>query len=324
MKKIVTIVLILTMICCSALSAFADAIDENTVREMFAMNMSEVLDMTDDEQTAAEVVITKVENYPLWQATMTINGNVLTRETKETLSFGAALFDAYNADTDTYTYVQLFEETENGLVRIPDARSLDEYEYTKLIESIVWPGSNEDVHGYYHRFLTATAADKAAFTAEYKPVADNWYAEHPDFAAKLEKGYNDGTILDTLYMVTRHTYGVPADETMNEEQIRSLAADTYAKLLNNASVDELLSEKFETYVWYDVTDESNPVWKVTVRANADANPTGYMNYETRYMVFAVDGTLLRDAGESRWVAGEEVPATPSVSDPIIDSDQIEF
>ena len=71
-------------------------------------------------------------------------------------------------------------------------------------------------------------------------------------------------------------------------------------------------------------DESNPVWKVTVRANADANPTGYMNYETRYMVFAVDGTLLRDAGESRWVAGEEVPATPSVSDPIIDSDQIEF
>ena len=298
------------------------ASSDEEVRALFILNMSEVLSMSKSECAAAKVDVSQVEGYPLWQVTMTVHGKDLRDSTKMTLGTGSP--EGYDAETDTYTYIVLFEDTENGLQRVPDAHSIAEYEYAKLNETIAWPGSDEDVHGYYHRFLVASVAEKAAFSAEYKPVIEAWYAEHLDFSANLEKAYKEGTNLDTLYMITRHTYGIPADGAIQEEEIKVRAADVYVNLFGNASVAELLGEKFEMYVWFDVTDESDPVWKVTVRSSVDANPTGYMNYETRHMVFTPDGTLLRDGGDSRWVAGIETPAADPVSSPLLQEDSVEF
>lgn len=298
------------------------ASSDEEVRALFDLNMSEVLSMSKSECAAAKVDVSQVEGYPLWQVTMTVHGKDLRDSTKMTLGTGSP--EGYDAETDTYTYIVLFEDTENGLQRVPDAHSIAEYEYAKLNETIAWPGSDEDVHGYYHRFLVASVAEKAAFSAEYKPVIEAWYAEHLDFSANLEKAYKEGTNLDTLYMITRHTYGIPADGAIQEEEIKVRAADVYVNLFGNASVAELLGEKFEMYVWFDVTDESDPVWKVTVRSSVDANPTGYMNYETRHMVFTPDGTLLRDGGDSRWVAGIETPAADPVSASLIQEDSVEF
>lgn len=301
------------------------ASDEDEVRALFEENMSEVLSMSRSERAAAVIAVTQVEGYPLWQVTMTVSGKDLRDSTRQTLGTGSVLSpEVWNEATDTYTYTVLYEETVDGLKRVPDARSVAEYEYSRLYESIAWPGSEADVHGIYHRFLTASAADKAAFSLRYRPVAEAWYASHQEFAALLEKTWRERSKYDTLYIVTRHIYGVSPESALQEPDIRYLAAEAYAGLYGSVSVQALLGEQFEMYVWYDITDPSAPVWKVTVRACADTNPTGYMNAETRHMVFSPDGQLLRDGGDPLMIAGVTSDPAPSVTAPLAEEDRIEF
>ncbi len=301
------------------------ASSEEEIRALFELDMSEILSMNRSERAAARIDIAPIDGYPLWQVTMTVQGDKLRDSTKETLKAVSVLApEAYRTDTDSYTHVVLYEETENNVKRVPDAQTVAEYEYQKLNDSLVWPGSEEDIHGNYHRFLAASAAEKAAFSAQAKPIVKEWYTGHAEFARLLANAYNEGAKTDTLYAVTLHTYGIPANNALSEQDIRRLAAETYAGLFDSVTVDDVLGNMFEMYVWFDVTDNANPVWKVTAQACADTNPTGYMNYETRHMVFSPDGKLLRDGGEARMIAGVLSPAAPSVSSPLNEEDNVEF
>lgn len=63
-------------------------------------------------------------------------------------------------------------------------------------------------------FLFCSAEERANFSATYKPIVDRFLQDHPD----LQTYYSSTSDLNSVYITTRHVYGIPDELSINESQ----------------------------------------------------------------------------------------------------------
>ncbi|MCL2867411.1 MAG: hypothetical protein FWF47_06595, partial [Clostridia bacterium] len=152
----------------------------------------------------------------------------------------------------------------------------------------------------YGNFIRGTVEEKAAFSAKWKPVADRFLAENPDIVAWLEQ--DTGVYSSIIF--TRHVYGIPSDNAIPQEKAIQIAKEAYlnsgvtgTNYLNGVTVvtEEMIRERCEFYAFYDVTNEDNPLWKITINYASWHNVLPLDNVEGYHVVMnAFTGQILSE------------------------------
>lgn len=104
-------------------------------------------------------------------------------------------------------------------------------------------------------FYDWSLEEKAMLSQSMKPEIDAFLAANPEYAKYLEeRGYGP-----EYYNITRHTYGLPDD--------RAIAQDEAQKIAHDAILSQLKAEQAyldgagKINVYYDVTDSERHLWK---------------------------------------------------------------
>ena len=99
-------------------------------------------------------------------------------------------------------------------------------------------------------FLGMTLEEKVAFSEEWNPRVEAYIKENPYYP-----NYNG-----MFYQVTRHTYGVPDDDVLSQDEASRIAQET---LLELGARSETMGNRRKVFT-YDITDPEKPIWKVLV------------------------------------------------------------
>lgn len=229
--------------------------------------MSEVMSMSRKEREAAVVTAELNAAGTAWQVVISVKGNDLREVTREWLQTQYLYGDAqYDAETDTYSFPYVFGVGGN----VGGAATLDEYDWLVLVPSSAYPAMPDKYADYPYFdplkcFLYASAAQKAEFSQKWKPVVDAWLQEHPDYRTKLkEEGGSD-----PLYRITRHHYGTPPREYIQEDEALRIAI-LHALTLRPDVTHQQLKERCHHILYYDVCTPGRPLWKIVLLSDEQA------------------------------------------------------
>ena len=95
-------------------------------------------------------------------------------------------------------------------------------------------------------FSAWSLEEKADFSEEWRPAVQAYLLENPDY-----KG--------VYFLATQHAYGMPAPTMVSQEKAKALAEEA---LLQKAKVTQEELDRCEARYYFDITDETKPVWKV--------------------------------------------------------------
>lgn len=99
-------------------------------------------------------------------------------------------------------------------------------------------------------FHMMTLEEKAAFSQKWIPIVEDYIQTHPYYPNQN----------DLLYQATRHTYGVPGNDDLSQEDAKQIAERAIVTLGANT---ETISKRSYSYT-FDVTNPSAPLWKIFV------------------------------------------------------------
>ena len=114
--------------------------------------------------------------------------------------------------------------------------------------------------------MFCSVEERAAFCAAYKPIVDAFLLEHPDIALYFEQtksGYAD-LYNETIYDITRQTYGIPSTETILEAEALSIAKSAYLCSGLPGVSEDMIKSRCLVCSLYIVTDPVAPVWKIEI------------------------------------------------------------
>ncbi len=105
-------------------------------------------------------------------------------------------------------------------------------------------------------FFSMTIEQKAAYSQEWIPKVNDYLTMNPYYANRKSP----------LYLSTRYTYGLPSSEDISEAKAVEIGKQVIIEL--GAQAELVDQRRYEAL--FDITDESNPVWKITFfQANGD-------------------------------------------------------
>lgn len=105
--------------------------------------------------------------------------------------------------------------------------------------------SNFDPLNYGEHFGEWNLDQKAAFSAEWKPLMDEYLTEHPNY-----RGF--------YYYETLYTYGIPSNSDISQNQAAEIAKNAAQQI--GATNDYL--ERADAHFYFDVSNPNEPLWKV--------------------------------------------------------------
>lgn len=220
------------------------------------------------EATKAAVTASFDEAHRLWVGRAVIHENDIAEGKRKwllELKQNDQGFFFEHAD-GVFTVSQVFEE--NG-DRVPGARTIEDYEYLRLIPESAWGEYREQSLEW-----------KAEFSRTYRDKARAWLAAHPDYVSKTHPGTE---------WLTRNPYGLPGPGDIPQEEALKIAKERFI-----ASSPLVTAEGIEKYCktecYFRVNDPEKPMWKVLYRLKeADEQLLG-IDFETMqaYDLFIAD------------------------------------
>lgn len=257
-KRVLICMMILTTLCTGAVLADGapDADVEAGILEAAEGYMADVLSMNERERNAAVVTLAYDEKQHVWQVYIAVKGQDLSDNTKDLLNNDYCEKLEYDVTSDTYYHYWLYDV--NG--HFVEGRTSAGYEFSHMVPREAYPVMPEKYAEYEYFdplkcFLYSSAAEKAAFSQEYKPVIDEWFEQHPRYAEWLASQNH------YLYWITRNRYGAPAPNMLQEGEVLQIAYEYSASHFIGASIEALMT-RYDRIVYFDVTDPDAPVWKV--------------------------------------------------------------
>ena len=158
-----------------------------------------------------------------------------------------------------------------------------EFNHPYRIEDNVW-----DVLGDYTQFINEqgidffswTLEEKAAFSAKWRPIANQYKAEHPYFTGAR----------NNFWLWTRRIHGLPSETDMQQNTALAIAKE-HLKLYGET--DETLSQIDDVQYFFDVTEPERPQWRIIVQWNTDiANHNVERERQYFIKINAVTGEVL--------------------------------
>ena len=237
--------------------------------------LSEVLSFSKKERqkTTVGIRFIEIKNIQLWEITLTIRAEDAKPHTIEALTeWMNASFHEEDAAYTAVTYC------------LPNGDyvgwNMDHILVHSLIPISEYPGEFES-GPEYRRFIGGTVEEKAAFSAKWKPIVDQWLAAHPDTAEWLKQD----TGIYPAILCTRHLYGVPSEKAIPEEAAIEIAKKayldsgvtgisfvSYAPGKVTRVTEDMIRERCSIHSFYDITDEGSPLWKIYFSYKEYENP----------------------------------------------------
>lgn len=185
---------------------------------------------------------------------------------------------------------------------------MEEYEWSQLIPRAAYPHW-EDWESDLRAFLYCSTEERAEFCATYKPVVDAFLDRRPDikqYFLDTQSGYAD-RYSQTIYDVTRQTYGIPDEGSIPEEEALRIAQATYLNSGLEGVTQEMLQKRCLTSALFIVTEPSKTIWKVRIAASPHSGAWSMEDHHNGYRVVidAASGAIL---GE-----GELYGSTPGMT-----------
>lgn len=239
---------------------------EAELRQEAESYLREVVSLSRDERAACQITLTYHAEHDLWLVDMTIPAASLREAWKQENGL-----HAYRADTDSYAW-QLHYGPEGSYAAYalaagdalpPDERTVAEV-MAALIPDEAWRCLDEE-NSRYRCFLRFTAEERAAFSAQWKPVVDDFLRDHPAYDAYFRSHAH----CEDAYITTRHAYGIPAENALPEAEARALAREAYLAAGIPGVSAEMIDQRCRIVALYDVTEK--PVWKVSITYDAYAS-----------------------------------------------------
>lgn len=189
-----------------------------------------------------------------------------------------------------------------------DASSVEEYEWSQLIPREAYPHW-KDWKADLRAFLYCSTEERAEFCATYKPVVDAFLDRHPDikqYFLDTQSGYAD-RYSQTIYDITRQTYGIPDEGSIPEEEALRIAQAAYLNSGLEGITQEMLQKRCLTSALFIVTEPSKPIWKVRIAASPHSGAWSMEDHHNGYRVVidAASGAILEE--------GELYGSTPGMS-----------
>ena len=238
-----------------------------------------VMNFTQAEMKDTSVSVIREENG--WMAVYEIDPGKLRDELKQEWIFSSTSGDAELWQWKIYL-------ADNG-----DFVSQDEY-YAYILDQLVPADAYPSYHSYEDKlraFLHASIDEKAAFTENWKPVVDEYLQSHSDFTSHfaLERDFS------TEYILTRHVYGCPSKDNIDEDTAIETAKLAYLQAGLKGVTSDMIEERCAVYSLFDITNSSKPVWKVSIAFDKYSEASNYPDdHKDGYFVVidAVTGEIL--------------------------------
>ena len=252
---------------------------EDAILDIADSMLSEIYNFNKAERAATKVTVTFDEDFEIWIVSFYVKASDL----RTSLRAERTTYD-YDAAQDAYIWTKVL--LSNG--QLTDASSAEEYEWDNIIPREGYP--NWDVwEDDYCAFLYCTAEERAAFSAQYKPIVDSFLDQHPAIREYYET--HDG---GTAYQVTRHIYGIPDADAISEDDALQTAFAAWQASGVDGVKPGILDDRRSYYCLYDVSNPDKPVWKVSMQYVYDHIPDQSMNFDGFFVVIdAHTGEILK-------------------------------
>ena len=240
---------------------------EEDILELCRLDLSEIYSFSKTERQSTEITVRFDDEAGLWIANFYVEAEDLRSALRA--EWGA---DYYDAEQNAYHWQKLF--LANG--KRTDAANVEDYLFSQLIPDEGYPNYDQWDNGY-RAFLYCSAEERAAFSETYKPIVDSFLAEHPN----VKEYYETTQDFNTIYITTRHVYGVPDASSVSENQAIETAIAAWVASGEEGVWPEMLDSERSIYALYDITDPENPLWKVSLSywyektPDPNANKDGY-------------------------------------------------
>lgn len=119
-------------------------------------------------------------------------------------------------------------------------------------------------------FFNWRLEEKAAFSAKWRPIADQYKAEHPYFTG----------VRNNFWIWTRRIFSLPAETDMQQDEALAIAKE-HLKLYGESA--ETLAQIDNIQYFYDVTEADQPQWRLIVYWDADF-ASHDIDRERQYMI----------------------------------------
>lgn len=272
---------------------------EEYVRQLCLSELSEIHSFSKKERQATEITIRFDDEAGLWIADFFVEAEQLRPALRA--EWGESYFDlAQNAYHWTKLFLASGERT--------DASSVEEYEWSQLIPRAAYPHW-EDWESDLRAFLYCSTEERAEFCAAYKPVVDAFLDQRPDikqYFLDTQSGYAN-RYSQTIYDITRQTYGIPDEGSIPEEEALRIAQAAYLNSGLEGVTQEMLQKRCLTSALFTVTEPSRPIWKVRITAAPHSGAWSIEDHHNGYRVVidAASGAILEE--------GELYGSTPGMS-----------
>ena len=272
---------------------------EEYVRQLCLSELSEIHSFCKKERQATEITIRFDDEAGLWIADFFVEAEQLRPALRA--EWGESYFDPAQK---AYHWTKLFLASGERT----DASSVEEYEWSQLIPRAAYPHW-EDWESDLRAFLYCSTEERAEFCATYKPVVDAFLDRRPDikqYFLDTQSGYAD-RYSQTIYDITRQTYGIPDEGSIPEEEALRIAQAAYLNSGLEGVTQEMLQKRCLTSALFIVTEPSRPIWKVRIAASPHSGAWSMEDHHNGYRVVidAASGAILEE--------GELYGSTPGMS-----------
>lgn len=261
---------------------------EGDIRTMADSILSEIFSLNRTERASTQIIIEYDETYHAW----VIHYSVPSTSLRDVHNDGW-IIDSYDSKSDQYRWSVMLSEDGTML----DARSPDELAWNQLIPRSAYPHW-DDWQDDLRAFMFCTTEERASFSAVYKPIVDAFLLEHPYVQCYFEQARSGQADLynQTIYDITRQTYGIPGEYSLSEGEAVSIAIGAYLSSGLDGVTDEMIRNRCLICSFYIVTDPETPIWKVSIFSSqlsgnwqADDHRNGY-----RVVIDGATGTILEE------------------------------
>ena len=262
---------------------------EEEIRQLCLDELSEIHSFSKKERQATEITIRFDDEAGLWIADFFVEAEQLRPALRA--EWGESYFDPAQK---AYHWTKLFLASGERT----DASSVEEYEWSQLIPRDAYPHW-EDWEADLRAFLYCSTEERAEFCATYKPVVDAFLDRRPDikqYFLDTQSGYAD-RYSQTIYDVTRQTYGIPDEGSIPEEEALRIAQAAYLNSGLEGVTQEMLQKRCLTSALFIVTEPSRPIWKVRIAASPHSGAWSMEDHHNGYRVVidAASGAILEEA-----------------------------
>lgn len=239
--------------------------------------LSEVLSFSNKERASCHMDVSYLPSDKIWVASINISKNSLQQGSAAMIPSRAVL------SNDNYSWDMLLDEE----AAVMDYENLTDFEYANLIPLDTLFGVNSVKSGNTLRaFQNLSIEQKAEFSQKWKPIVDAWLNNNPQYLLRFREQW-----YDTTFLATRHVYGVPLGDVIDQTKAKNIAMEYYIKHFQPSMTVADISALCEIYYYYDITNSSLPLWKISLTTK-EYMPNNSLQEGFHVIIDAKTGTVI--------------------------------